>query len=58
VLWGANDNVLPLAGARYFLDGIPGARLVVLPHAGHQAHEEQSIEVNRLIGEFAAAVDI
>lgn len=57
VLWGANDNVLPPSDARYFLDGISAARLVILPQAGHQAHEEQSGEVNRLIGEFATGVD-
>ncbi len=57
ILWGADDVVLPPDDARYFLDGIPGARLVLLREAGHQAHEEQADEVNRLIAEFAASAD-
>ena len=54
IIWGANDVVLPLNTARYFLDSLPGARLEVLRAAGHQAHEEQSEAVNRLIADFAA----
>ncbi|MEP7200787.1 MAG: alpha/beta fold hydrolase [Chloroflexota bacterium] len=58
VLWGEQDFVVPVSDAQYFVEHIPQARLVVLPQAGHQAHEERAVEVNRLINEFVADVGV
>lgn len=35
VLWGARDPLIPVAHGRALAAAIPGARLEVLPHAGH-----------------------
>ncbi len=48
------DVAIPLASVRKAADRLPGARLEVLPHLGHLAHEEQPEQAAALIGEFAA----
>ena len=35
LLWGADDEFAPLAGARRFEREIPGARLIAIEGAGH-----------------------
>jgi pyruvate dehydrogenase E2 component (dihydrolipoyllysine-residue acetyltransferase) len=51
VIWGGKDRVIPVAHAR----ALPGARVELLPEAGHMVHAESYAEVNRLIAEFCAA---
>ncbi len=46
VLWGAKDNVLPVANARRLPSSVP---VVVLPDAGHAPHMEAPAEVARWI---------
>jgi pimeloyl-ACP methyl ester carboxylesterase len=53
VLVGAKDRMTPPALAASLADGIPGARLHVIPNAGHMAQVERFAEVNRAILEFA-----
>jgi pimeloyl-ACP methyl ester carboxylesterase len=53
VVAGADDQVTPVAESTALADGIPGARLEVIPQAGHQAPLEQSATFNRLLEEFA-----
>jgi triacylglycerol lipase len=50
VVWGGNDELVPLADGRDYAAKIPGARLVIVPECGHAP----SIEKPR---EFLAAVD-
>ena len=57
IVWGEQDVVLPVGDAHFFLDAIHGARLELLPEAGHNPHEERAEDVNRLIEEFAAGVE-
>lgn len=48
ILWGAQDNWIPLSNGERMHEAIPGSQLVVFPHAGHVPHEEQaklSVEV-------------
>lgn len=52
VLAGTKDRVAPVAAAEELARGIPGARLVVLPGAGHLMHYERADEVNRLLLHF------
>ena len=40
LLWGAEDTLVPPAGARWFATHIPGSRLAVLPNVGHIPMEE------------------
>jgi haloalkane dehalogenase len=41
VLWGEDDPFAPLAGARRFVEQIPGARLEVVPGAGHFVADDE-----------------
>ena len=40
ILWGRDDQVLPLAGADFFARAIPGATKIVYPATGHIPMEE------------------
>lgn len=53
VIAGADDQVTPPALSEELARGIAGARLAVIPQAGHQAPLEQAAEFNRLLVEFA-----
>jgi 3-oxoadipate enol-lactonase len=56
VVVGEHDKATPPATARRIADGIPGARLVVIPEAGHLTTLEAPDEVNRALEEFLASV--
>ncbi len=53
VVAGADDQVTPRALSEELARGIAGARLEVIPQAGHQAPLEQASVFNRLVGDFA-----
>ncbi len=40
IMWGAEDNLIPVSSARWFAWAIPGAKLVVYPKVGHVPMEE------------------
>jgi len=42
ILWGRNDNVIPVANAALFKVALPKARLIVYDHCGHFPMEEVS----------------
>jgi pimeloyl-ACP methyl ester carboxylesterase len=52
IIWGEQDEVIPLAGGRHFARDIPGSKLVILPRCGHIPQEEEPLETRRLITEF------
>lgn len=52
---GEEDRATPPRFARAIADGIPGARLHVIPRAGHLSALEAPDEVNRLLGPFLDA---
>lgn len=52
VLVGEEDALTPPSAARVMSEGIPGARLVVVPGAGHLAPLEEPGAVNAAIREF------
>ena len=54
VVAGADDQVTPVGCAEELARGIAGARLEVIPHAGHQAPLEQADAFDRLVAGFAA----
>jgi pimeloyl-ACP methyl ester carboxylesterase len=41
LVWGELDAIMPVAAARAFVGLHPGARLTVIPGAGHLPHQEQ-----------------
>ena len=41
VVWGQYDALLPLADGKFYAAGIKGAKLVVVPNAGHAPMIEQ-----------------
>lgn len=57
VLVGAQDRVTGPAESERLADGIPGARLHVIPDAGHAANQENPAEFNRLVLGFFSMVD-
>lgn len=52
VVAGADDQMTPVARGEELARGIAGARLEVIPAAGHQAPLEQADHFNRLVAAF------
>jgi pimeloyl-ACP methyl ester carboxylesterase len=42
ILWGANDNLIPVVSAHWFADNIPGSQLIIYPKTGHAPMEERA----------------
>lgn len=49
VVSGSADRIVPVASARALQQSIPGARLVVLPGAGHLLTQRQAVELAGII---------
>jgi pimeloyl-ACP methyl ester carboxylesterase len=56
VVHGAEDTAIVTPRARRMADGIPGARWVTVPRAGHSSTIEEPDAVSRAIGEFLATI--
>lgn len=56
VIGGTADLIAPIAESRRLARGIPGARLEEIPGGGHMLMLERAAVVDRLIVEFARAV--
>lgn len=52
IIWGEDDPAIPLSNGRRFAADIKGARLVVVPGAGHVPHEECPSMVFGAINQF------
>jgi pimeloyl-ACP methyl ester carboxylesterase len=52
VIWGEEDTLIPVKQADYFARDIPGAKVAIIPGAGHLPHEEKADTVNALIADF------
>ena len=57
LLWGAHDALVPVPYAREMMAAIPGARLAVIPRAGHIPMWENPAGFNRELLAFLASVD-
>ena len=44
VVWGASDEIIPLAQGRAYAEGIPGAKLSIIPDCGHGPAIEKPAE--------------
>ncbi len=40
VMWGEEDNLIPVSSAKWFAEAIPDAKLVIYPKVGHIPMEE------------------
>jgi pimeloyl-ACP methyl ester carboxylesterase len=56
VLVGEHDTVTPLEKAKQLADLIPGARLEVIPGAGHLPNQEQPERFNAVLDLFLASI--
>jgi pimeloyl-ACP methyl ester carboxylesterase len=54
VVWGADDPMMPVECAAAFRNGIPGARALLLPRAGHLPMISRPEEFNRALRSFLA----
>jgi len=52
VIWGAEDAVIPAAQAA----NVPGARVEIIPDAGHMPQMEAAARVNEVIRDFLAGI--
>ena len=57
LLWGDDDKRSPLSNGALMRDGIPGARLVVIPGAGHVSNMEQPERFNAEVRDFLLSAD-
>lgn len=56
IVWGAADRMIPVEHGRAYADGIPGAHLRVITHAGHLPQLETPDELLAAVREFTTAV--
>lgn len=40
ILWGAQDNLIPVTAAKWFAEAMPQAKLIIYPNVGHVPMEE------------------
>ena len=52
LVWGARDGVVPVEEASTWLEGLPDARLIVIPGAGHVPMVESPVELAEAIRSF------
>jgi pimeloyl-ACP methyl ester carboxylesterase len=52
LIWGDRDARSPLTVARQFKEAIPGAKLIVIPDAGHMSNLERAEAFNQAIRDF------
>jgi pimeloyl-ACP methyl ester carboxylesterase len=54
VVWGAQDQIIPIECGHLYQRAIPGATLRVIDHCGHWPHFEQPQTLAEIIDEFVA----
>ncbi len=52
VITGEDDRIVPTAGSIDLAGKLPGAKLAVIPHAGHVPHEEQPAAFMQAVESF------
>jgi pimeloyl-ACP methyl ester carboxylesterase/CRP-like cAMP-binding protein len=52
IIWGAEDNTVPLSDAGVVADEWPQAELRILPKAGHWPHFESPLTTRRLVASY------
>ncbi len=52
VVWGREDELIPVSSGEKLRDGIPGAKLVVFEQCGHVPQLEKPAEFNQALSDF------
>jgi pimeloyl-ACP methyl ester carboxylesterase len=52
VVWGGSDEIVPLAQGHAYAEGIPGARLTIIPECGHGPSIEKPAEFLAMVLPF------
>ncbi|MBD2092392.1 alpha/beta fold hydrolase [Microcoleus sp. FACHB-1515] len=52
IVWGKQDQILPVAHAQTAMQQLPNASLQLFDPCGHWSHFERAAEFNRLVSEF------
>ncbi|MFN3980333.1 MAG: alpha/beta fold hydrolase [Caldilinea sp.] len=55
VIWGEQDQILPIAGAQTALEHFPNAGLLVRPNSGHLVFVEEPEWFNKIVADFVRA---
>jgi pimeloyl-ACP methyl ester carboxylesterase len=55
IVWGAQDQIIPLECAHLYQQAIPGARLQILQQCSHWPHYERPQELAQVVTAFLAA---
>jgi pimeloyl-ACP methyl ester carboxylesterase len=55
VIWGTADRMIPVEHGQAYADGIPGAQLRLITHAGHLPQLETPDELLTVVRDFTAA---
>lgn len=58
LIWGAEDVRSPMTVAHQIRDAIPGARLAVIPGAGHVSNFEAPTQFDAEVRDFCLSVSI
>jgi pimeloyl-ACP methyl ester carboxylesterase len=56
VIWGEADKRIPVSVAHQFQNAIPGAKLEIIPKAGHVSNMEKPIEFNKIVKDFCSSL--
>ena len=56
LIWGGADKRIPVNVAHQFQNEIPGARLEIIPDAGHVSNMEKPIEFNKILKDFCSSI--
>ncbi len=57
IVWGADDEVIPLSTARDLEEKIPSSWVEIIPEAGHAAYQDQTEAFEVLLDSFISSVD-
>jgi pimeloyl-ACP methyl ester carboxylesterase len=57
IVWGENDQIIPVSHAHVAHEAIPGSRLELLPGVGHFAHTEAPEQFVAVLEDFLATTD-
>jgi len=52
VIWGSDDDVIPVSHARHVAELAPGARVEVIANAGHFPHKDHPQQFVKILNEF------
>ena len=58
LVWGDADERSPMSVAHQLHDAIPGARLAIIPGAGHLSNLEEPSQFNTEVRDFCLSVPI